>query len=94
MLLNEIVDVRAHYVGNCVNSFDEDGECDVRELPWNDTTEFAQAIEETTPLTKEQFMQQVSVPNEINIEGMQLAKTEDGVYVAYDDNQDIHYFFT
>ena len=34
------------YIGNCVTDFDENCECINPELPWNDVTEFAQAVEE------------------------------------------------
>ena len=47
MKISEIIN---DYVGNCINSFDPDtGECVNPELPWIDTTEFAQAIENMSP---------------------------------------------
>ena len=46
MKINEIVN---NYIGNCINSFDpETGECVNQELPWRDTTDFAQAVENMT----------------------------------------------
>lgn len=93
MLLNEILEESANYVGNCVNSFDADGECLIRQLPWSDVTEFAQAVEDAWSLTKEQFTQNVNVHKDIDITKMEFSKTADDVYVAYDEHNDIHYFF-
>lgn len=35
-----------NYVGNCIDSFDEDGECTNPALPFNDVTDFAQHVDE------------------------------------------------
>jgi hypothetical protein len=34
------------YLGNCVDSFDADGECTNPYLPWSDVNEFACAVDE------------------------------------------------
>lgn len=34
------------YIGNCIDSFDEDGVCTNSSLPWADVVQFAQAVEE------------------------------------------------
>ncbi len=81
-------------VGTCVNSFDEDANCIIPQLPYGDTTEFAQAEENATKITKEEFLQNVNVPKEIiNIDAFYLHDENNDVYMLYDDKLDIHYFF-
>lgn len=44
------------FIGNCVNSFDADGNCIVSSLPFNDVTEFAQMVEESDEVTIGDFV--------------------------------------
>ena len=36
-----------NFIGNCVNSFDEFGDCIIPQLPFSNVTEFAQLVEES-----------------------------------------------
>ena len=77
-----------NYVGNCINSFDEDCECVVNDLPWNDATDFVQALEDSTETDP------FEIPSHIGIDKLShYFHTEDNIYIAYDDDADIHYFF-
>jgi len=92
--INEIK--KYHYIGNCVNSFDENGYCTFPNF--SDATEFAQAEEDAKEISQEQFNRAVEIPNSIlnKIVDHQIiylyAEPED-VYMAYDADDDIHYFF-
>ncbi len=88
---------RKHFVGTCKNSFDDDGKCTVRELPWLDVSEFAYADENAVHISQSEFDQNTEIPSKLkqifkrhNIIYMQ----SDSVYIAYDDDTDTHYFFT
>lgn len=35
------------FIGNCINSFDEFGDCVISSLPFANVTEFAQLVEES-----------------------------------------------
>jgi hypothetical protein len=72
------------YVGNCVDSFDSDGDCINDFLPWADATEFAQAEERKEPAHPFQVAQRI---RQLEFYVM------DGVMVAYDPNRDVHYFY-
>ena len=39
------------HIGNCVDSFDEDGNCINPRLPWADVNEFACAVDEDNNVT-------------------------------------------
>lgn len=85
------------YVGNCVDSFDDDGQTD---LPmFRDTTEFAQAEENAKEITKEQFEENVIISKEMmdkfntNPLVKYLYSEDSDFYMIYDGNADIHYFF-
>ena len=95
MLLSEVAGTKAHFVGSCVNSFDEDGDCIIHQLPWNDTTEFAQALEDQQQISKEQFVNSVetsSITNEVVTKAEEFSLA-DNVFIAYDSDEDVHYFF-
>ena len=86
------------YVGNCIDSFDDDGECTNRYLPYSDTSSFAVAEESAIRISKDEFLSKASVP-EILSKLVKRNKTEylldtKGVYMIHDTNRDIHYFFT
>jgi hypothetical protein len=81
-------------VGTCVNSFDEDGNCTINQLPYRDTTQFAQAEENATEITKDQFINNVNVPDNLkNINAIYLHDKDHDLYMLYNDQKDIHYFF-
>lgn len=96
MKINELIEQKKHCVGTCVNSFDEDGNCIVTELPWDDASAFAVADEESKEISKEEFFKEVELSPELL---KRLSKhrvkffVADGVYMIYDENTDIHYFF-
>jgi hypothetical protein len=82
-----------HLIGNCVNSFDEDGDCVIDQLPFCTTSDFACALEEAIIITNPDLMEQLDCPfyNEMgkNVEYMLY----DGLVILYDVDQDIHHFF-
>jgi hypothetical protein len=81
-------------VGTCVNSFDEDGNCTIPQLPYRDTTQFAQAEENATEITKDQFINNVNLPDNLkNINAIYLHDKDHDLYMLYNDQKDIHYFF-
>ncbi len=84
-----------HLVGTCVNSFDEDGDCTVDNLPWSNVTDFAHYDENATEITAKEFHQLAEIPHLItkittnhNIKYL----NSDGVLSLYDLDDDIHYF--
>lgn len=79
------------YIGNCINSFDLDGDCVNDELPYSDTTDFAQDIDSATEISKDEF---ISYTTCTKIETMNsFYRTPLEVYIAYNDANDIHYFY-
>jgi hypothetical protein len=85
---------KKHLVGTCVNSFDEDGNCTIPQLPYTDTTHFAQAEENATQITKDQFINNVNLPDNLkDINAIYLHDEDNDVYMLYDDQKDVHYFF-
>jgi hypothetical protein len=85
---------KKHLVGTCVNSFDEDGKCDNINLPYRDTTQFAQAEENATEITKDQFINNVNLPDSLKyIKAIYLHDKDNDVFMLYDDQKDVHYFF-
>ena len=89
--------MKKQFVGTCVGSFDEDGYCIVDELPWRDVTQFAVSEEEAKNITRKQFINNVvidaTVKNATKGHVKFYLKSSDGVYMLYDDTDDIHYFF-
>jgi hypothetical protein len=45
-----------HFVGTCVNSFDEDGDCVVPQLPWSTVSDLGVADEEAMEISAEDFV--------------------------------------
>ena len=94
------------YLGNCTDSFDsETGECyfsafsDVSEFA-NREEEFREALEEGRDLflTKEEFVQVIKKDYPFLKDSMEFyfypeSEYSPQVYVAYDPEEDIHYFF-
>ena len=86
-----------HYVGSCVDSFDEDGDCIIDDLPWSTVSDLGHADENAQDIGSVTFLQNVSLPNEIaaDTSGHEIQYLEyDGVYMLYDVDADVHYFFT
>jgi hypothetical protein len=84
---------KKHLVGSC-KDFDEDGNCTIPQLPYTDTTHFAQAEENATKITKDQFINNVNVPDNIkDINAIYLHDEDNDVFMLYDDEKDIHYLF-
>ncbi len=85
-----------HYVGNCVNSFNADGECVIPDLPWRTTSDLAYADENALELKKKTFFAGATVPDEIleKISGHDVFYLDhNSTYMLYDSDDDIHYFF-
>lgn len=86
-----------HFVGTCVNSFDEDdGTCSFRN--YQDVSDFAQAEENAEIISQSDFESVVNVPPHIwnDLRGHKLIFMRDSdrdVNMIYDDSTDIHYFF-
>ena len=89
---------RRVYIGNCVNSFDEDGNCVVGGVGYYDVSDFAVGEERAEALSWDEFDREVFVSLEIEeiIEGHEviyLLDRERDLYMLYDCDDDIHYFF-
>ena len=90
--------LKEQYLGSCVNSFDDDGECLIADLPYADVTEFAQAEEQAIEISEREFKHNFDIP--IGIQ-QQLSTNEvkylydqkHDVYMIYDLSTDVHYFF-
>jgi hypothetical protein len=92
-----IKEQKKSYVGNCVNSFDNDGEC-TSSLPYRDTTDFAQGEENAEEITKTKFDSEVDVPNHLkklhnSKHALYLHDKENDVHMLYDTKKDVHHFF-
>jgi len=87
---------KATFVGTCVNSFDEDGDCTLKQLPFNTVSDLGHADEEGTRLSKDVFLKTVIVPQDLS-KLLTKKSTEficyESVYMLYDSKADIHYFF-
>jgi hypothetical protein len=86
-----------HYIGNCTNSFDADGDCLIDELPWATVSDFACSDAEAVHIEEVEFMKEVEISDELAAiwrghEVMYLVGSDD-VLMLYDDTDDIHYFF-
>lgn len=84
------------YVGNCVNSFNDDGECLLS--IFSDTSDFANVEENSEIVSKSKFINNVTL-NKFFINLVQKNSTkilynkDRDIYMIYDENKDIHYFF-
>jgi len=84
------------YVGNCKNSFDEDGDCVVPQLGFRDVSELGYADEMAKRISLKDFTRLATIPAEI----LQDIKGHDVEYMSYNDmlilydvDSDTHYFF-
>jgi hypothetical protein len=85
------------YLGNCVNSFDEDGECIVPNL-YNDVSDFAYSEENSIEISKNDFIKNVgnvqdNISNHLSKDVIYLHDQINDVFMIYDIDNDIHYFF-
>ena len=84
-----------YYAGSCVDLFDAEG-MTLGVLPYEDVTEFAQAVETWAPVSYVEIIEQCCVPESMAhlLHGSALMKdAQHGVYVLYHLESDIHYFF-
>lgn len=86
-----------YWIGTCINSFDNDGDCVDPSLPYRDVSDFAVAEEDAEEITLEEFLSQASIPDSIlnataNHDCTYLVDMY-GVLMLYDEDGDIHYFF-
>lgn len=88
-----------YFVGTCVDSFDENTECTIPELPYRDIIEFAQAEELYKRVTKKLFLNNVVIQANkfkklVNKKTTELLyDKENNIFIMYDSQKDIHYFF-
>jgi len=85
------------YIGNCVNLFDEEGQCSVG--PFIDATDFAQQLEDADKVDKEEFEEVIDVPRALakvltrkDVTYYYLPRVD--AYVAQIDSEDVEYIFT
>ena len=84
-----------YYAGNCVDLFDAEG-MSLGVLPYEDATEFAQAVDTWRPVSYAEIIEQCCIPESMAhlLHGSALMKdAQHGVYVLYHLESDIHYFF-
>jgi hypothetical protein len=86
------------YAGNCINSFDENGEC-FGQVPYRDVTDFAQAEEKSKKISKEQFEKTATIPEHLkkitkSKDTIYLHDKDNNVHMMYDADKDVHHFFT
>ena len=78
------------FIGNCVNILD------CPNSPYDNATEMEQDIERGESLSTNEFFTLVgsNYPADLKItKNFYFGKTELGIVYAYDENDDIHYFF-
>lgn len=99
--LSEIQTVKKYYVGSC-RDFDEDGYSFNAHLPYNTTQQLSDALENSEIITKEEFIKNANVPNDLQhyLKDNETSFMKIGnVYVMYAmvvDGRyadDIHFFF-
>ena len=94
--------IQKSYVGNCVNSFSEDGECINPYLPFSDVSDFAVKLEDAKQITRGKFFNNVCdsffnnvCDSEFDCEPvyMVIADGDTFLFIAYNPETDIHFFF-
>jgi hypothetical protein len=86
------------YVGNCVDSFDDAGDCIIDQLPYYNVSDFAVNEENAKEVTAEEFTLYVDIPEECRsihalLDTIHLYDSLNQVYMLYDTDMDVHYFF-
>jgi len=92
-ILNE-----SYYLGSCVDSFDEDGDCIIDDLPFSDVSDFACREQDALEITRGEFEIIIKeIPQDIKskILGHNLTYFvyKGDIFVIYDSDEDVHYFF-
>ena len=82
-----------HFFGTCVNSFDDNGDC---HFPYfRDVSHFAVEEENSKVISKTEFSKLVSdskmIPTHKDV--IFLLTPNKNVVMAYDQEEDVHYFF-
>jgi hypothetical protein len=96
MRLAEISKI-AEFLGTCVNSFDEDGECTVPQL-YRDVSDFAYHEENAQKISSKEFYNKVGkiptvIDSQIGKNREYLYDEDNKIYMIYDVDSDVHYFF-
>ena len=80
-----------YWDGNCVNSFDDDGNCllDI----FVDVSDFAVALEDTVMVEKPKLISAPFSDEEVAIFKFCFNEARN-VLIGYDEDMDIHHFFT
>lgn len=84
-----------YYQGNCIDSFDEDGDCLIS--LFSDVSDFACVEENSDKITREEFLKECSIegfdiPNK-NVIYLHYESQYRTVYMIYSLEEDIHFFF-
>lgn len=87
----------ANFLGTCVNSFDEEGNCIVPGL-YNDVTDFAYHEENALEISPQDFYNAAgaipqALDQKINANRKYLHDTNNNIFMVYDIVNDVHYFF-
>ena len=85
-------------LGNCVNSFDDDGDCIID--IFSDVSDFACVEEDSVKIDKETFLSKIHMKlDEFDnsfgqFKNVEFLENKDrGIYMLYDIDSDVHYFF-
>ncbi len=85
------------YLGSCVDSFDDAGDCLLPELGWRDVSEFAYEEASAQILLGNCQPVLADVPSGLaeRTHGHETVwlETEGGIQMLYDADADVHYFF-
>ena len=97
--LLENINKTHYYVGNCVNSFDDEGDNITRGLPYHDVSNFAYHEENSHKESKEDFLKHAhvhpSLHKTLNSKHTVFLHDKDNdVHMMYDTKKDIHHFYT
>jgi len=88
--------MKATYVGNCINSFDDSGECLIAKL-YSDTSNFAYHEENYVCIDANEFAAKVTLNANLNSEissnRSYMFDADNVIHIIYDIDTDIHYFF-
>ena len=89
--------MKKHLVGTCVDSFDEDGNCLVPQLPFDTASDLGYADENAIGMTRKEFMEKVELDPETKKRVVERRKLlymrYKDLLMLYDPEDDIHYFF-
>jgi len=93
----KIIKISTEYIGNCKNSFDPNTGDSLINC-FCDVSDFAVQEENGKEITEKVFNSIVTIPPDIKLDAknhqLRYFVYEDrNIYVLYDQNDDIHYFF-